>query len=116
MAKEADTVEILVVDDHPLTRLALREVLKEVKGKATVLEASSCSKAMLVIAEHPDLELILLDLNLPDRDGFSMLPELRERYPAISVVVLSAQHDRDTVVRALDLGALGFIRNRASLK
>jgi DNA-binding NarL/FixJ family response regulator len=116
MAKEADTVEILVVDDHPLTRLALREVLKEVKGKATVLEASSCSKAMLVIAEHPDLELILLDLNLPDRDGFSMLPELRERYPAISVVVLSAQHDRDTVVRALDLGALGFIPKSGQLE
>ncbi len=64
---------------------------------------------MQVIAEHPDLELILLDLNLPDRDGFSVLAELGERYPAISVVVLSAQQDRGSVVKALDLGALGFI-------
>jgi response regulator of citrate/malate metabolism len=70
------------------------------------LEASSCCQAMQVIAEHPDLELVLLDLNLPDRDGFSMLAELSERYPAISVVVLSAQQDRDSVNRALDLGAL----------
>ena len=102
-------MKILVVDDHVLILEALLGALKEVKGDATVLEASSCSKAMQVIAEHPDLDLILLDLNLPDRDGFSVLTELGERYPAISVVVLSAQQHRDGVVRALDLGALGFI-------
>src|SRR5215831_3271846 len=102
-------VKILVVDDHVLIREALRGVLKEVKGDAIVLEASTCSQAMQVIAAHPDLSLILLDLNLPDRDGFSILTELGERYPAISVVVLSAQQDRGSVVRALDLGALGFI-------
>ena len=102
-------MEILVVDDHALIREALRGVLKEVKGDAIVLEASSCSQAMQVIAEHPNLDLILLDLNLPDRDGFSVLAELGERYPAISVVVLSAQQDRGSVVKALDLGALGFI-------
>src|SRR5258707_4900589 len=102
-------VEILVVDDHVLIRQALRGVLKEVKGDAIVLEASTCSQAMQVIAEPPNLDLILLDLNLPDRDGFSVLTELGERFPAISVVVLSAQQDRGSVVRALDLGALGFI-------
>jgi DNA-binding NarL/FixJ family response regulator len=107
--KEVDNVEILVVDDHALIREALCGVLKEVKGDATVLEASSCSQAMQAIAQHPDLDLILLDLNLPDRDGFAMLNELSERYPAISVVVLSAQEDRGSVVRALDLGAVGFI-------
>jgi DNA-binding NarL/FixJ family response regulator len=102
-------VEILVVDDHALIREALRGVLKELKGEAIVLEASSCNQAMQVIGEHPNLDLILLDLNLPDRDGFSMLTELGERYPAISVVVLSAQQDRGSVLKALDLGALGFI-------
>jgi DNA-binding NarL/FixJ family response regulator len=102
-------MQILVVDDHVLIREALRGVLKEVKSDATVLEASSCSQAMQVIAEHRSLDLILLDLSLPDRDGFSMLIELGERYPALSVVVLSAHNDRDSVARALDLGALGFI-------
>jgi DNA-binding NarL/FixJ family response regulator len=102
-------VKILVVDDHALIREALRCVLKEVKGDATILEASSCNQAMQIVAEHTDLKLILLDLNLPDRDGFSVLSELGEHYPAISVVVLSAQQDRGSVVRALDLGALGFI-------
>jgi len=102
-------VEILVVDDQVLIREALRSVLSEVKGDATVLEASSCSQAMQVPAEHPNLDLILLDLNLPDRDGFSALTELGECYPAISVVVLSAEQHRASVVGALDLGAVGFV-------
>src|SRR5262249_51770342 len=58
---------------------------------------------------NDDIELVLLDLRLPDRDGFDVLSELRERHPAMSVVVLSAQQDRASVVKALDLGALGFI-------
>jgi DNA-binding NarL/FixJ family response regulator len=102
-------MKILVVDDHALIREALRGVLKEVKGDASVLEASDCRQAMQLIAAHADLSLILLDLTLPDRDGFSVLAELRERYPAISVVVLSAVQDRSSIVKALDLGVLGFI-------
>jgi DNA-binding NarL/FixJ family response regulator len=107
--KGISNVKILVVDDHALIREALRGVLKELKGDATVFEASSCNQAMQIVDEHTDLSLILLDLNLPDRDGFSVLSELGEHYPAISVVVLSAQQDRSSVIRALDLGALGFI-------
>lgn len=57
--------------------------------------------------------MILLDLHLPDRNGLSVLAELRERYPAISVVVLSAFNDYDNVTKALNLGALGFIPKSA---
>jgi len=76
-------MKILVVDDHVLIREALRGVLTELKRDATVFEASDSRQAMAVIAEHADLGLILLDLNLPDRDGFSVLAELRAHYPAI---------------------------------
>jgi DNA-binding NarL/FixJ family response regulator len=102
-------MKILVVDDHVLIREALRSVLKELKDDATVFEASDSRQAMALVAEHADLGLILLDLNLPDRDGFSVLAEVRAHNPAISVVVLSGQQDRGSVVKALDLGALGFI-------
>src|SRR5262249_797005 len=102
-------MKILVVDDHVLIREALRGVLAELKGDATVYEASDSRQAMALIAEHADLGLILLDLNLPDRDGFSVLAEVRAHHPAISVVVLSGQQDRGSVVKALALGALGFI-------
>jgi DNA-binding NarL/FixJ family response regulator len=106
-------MKILVVDDHVLIRESLRGVLRELKSDAVILEASDSRQAMQFIAEHADIRLILLDLGLPDRDGFSMLAELGERCPATSVVVLSAQHDRGSVVKALDLGALGFIPKSA---
>ena len=103
-------MKTLVVDDHVLIREAIRGVLRELKGEAAViLEASDSWQAMCQIEQNPDVELVLLDLGLPDRDGLEMLSELGNRYPTISVVVLSAQQDRDTVMKALDLGALGFI-------
>jgi DNA-binding NarL/FixJ family response regulator len=106
-------MKILLIDDHVLIRDALRGVLKELTDDATVLEAPDCSQAMRLIQEHPDLHLILLDLNLPDQDGFAFLTDLRRRYAKISLVVLSAFHDRENVLRALDLGALGFIPKSA---
>src|SRR5215813_9751488 len=106
-------MKILLVDDHALIRDALRSVLRELVGDATVLEASDCRQAMRVIEQNPDLHLILLDLNLPDRDGFAVLADLRKRYATISLVVLSAFHDRENIIRALDLGALGFIPKSA---
>jgi DNA-binding NarL/FixJ family response regulator len=102
-------MKILVIDDHALIRDALRGVLKQLRSDASVFEASDSRQAMRIIEDHPNLDLILLDLNLPDRDGFSVLADLRERYPAIAIVVLSALQDRHNVIRALDLGALGFI-------
>src|SRR4030095_1701384 len=102
-------MKILVVDDHELIREALHGVLKELKRDVIVLEAADSCQAMQHLSEQADIGLILLDLSLPDRDGFSVLSELCERRPAISVVVLSARQDRDSVAKALDLGALGFI-------
>ena len=103
-------MKILVVDDHVLIREAMRGVLRELKGEAAViLEAPDSRQAMHQIEQNPDVELVLLDLGLPDRDGLEILSDLANRYPTISVVVLSAQQDRDTVMKALDLGALGFI-------
>jgi DNA-binding NarL/FixJ family response regulator len=102
-------MKILVVDDHPLVREALRGVFDDLKTEVAMFEASDSGQAMKVVEEHTDLGLILLDLGLPDRDGFSVLGELRERHPGIAVVVLSATQDRNSVAKALDLGAVGFI-------
>jgi DNA-binding NarL/FixJ family response regulator len=106
-------MKILLVDDHALIRDALRGVIRDLMDDASVLEASDCRQAMRLIQDHPDLHLILLDLNLPDRHGFAVLAELRQRYATISVVVLSTINDRDSVLRALNLGALGFIPKSA---
>ncbi|MBX9776786.1 MAG: response regulator transcription factor [Xanthobacteraceae bacterium] len=102
-------MKVLVVDDHPLIREALRGVFHDLKDGVALFEASDSRQAMQLVAEHNDLELVLLDINLPDRDGFSVLSELREQHPGIAVVVLSGAHDRSSVTKALDLGAVGFI-------
>lgn len=107
-------MKILVVDDHVLIREALRGVLRELKGEdAVVIEAADSRQAMLQIEQNPDVELVLLDLGLPDRDGFEILAELAERHATVSVVVHSADQDRDRVMTALDLGAIGFIPKSA---
>jgi DNA-binding NarL/FixJ family response regulator len=106
-------MKILVVDDHVLIRQAMRGVLKKLKRDAAVVEAADSQETMEAIAGNPDIGLVLLDLTLPDRDGFSVLAELRERHPALAVVVLSAAQDRANVMKALDLGAAGFIPKSA---
>jgi len=106
-------MKILMVDDHVLIREALRGVLKELKRDAILLDASSSKQAMDIVADHPDIGLVLLDLNLPDRDGLDVLAELRDQYPAITVVVLSALQDRAVVLKALDCGAFGYIPKSA---
>ena len=108
-------MKILVVDDHTLIREALRGVLQELKPEAGVIDASSCREALeLAQANAAELDLVLLDLGLPDGDGFDTLGELRDLYPAVAIVVLSASKDRDSVTKVLDLGALGFIPKSAS--
>jgi DNA-binding NarL/FixJ family response regulator len=106
-------MKFLVIDDHVLIRESLRGVLKELKPEAAVVEATNAQETMRLVDAHPDLLLVLLDLALPDRDGFQVLAELRDRHPTIPIVVLSGHHDRANVVRALDLGALGFIPKTA---
>ena len=109
-------MKFLVVDDHELIREAMRVALAELDGDAAILEASDSRETMRLIEEHPDVDLILLDLNLPDRDGFTVLSELRKSHPAISVVVLSARQDHGSVVKALNQGALGFIPKSVTRK
>jgi len=107
--KQPSPMNILVVDDHFLIRDALRDWLTKLNSEATILEAANGHQAIELISEHTELQLVLLELDLPDRDGFSVLSELRKRHPTVSVVVLSARQDPESVARALDLGALGFI-------
>lgn len=106
-------MKILLIDDHALIRQATHGVLKKLRRDAVVLEANNSAEAMARLAENPDTGLILLDLSLPDRDGFDVLSELRQRYPDATVVVLSGHQDADKVRRALDLGARGYIPKSA---
>ena len=107
-------MKVLIVDDHALIRDALARVLANLAPDMTVLEATDPRLAFETIERELDLDLVLLDLALPGMHGLSVLQSLREKHPAISVVVISATSDRDSVKRALDRGALGFIPKSSS--
>ncbi|MHB8534990.1 MAG: response regulator [Sulfuricaulis sp.] len=107
-------MKILVVDDHPLIRAAVRNVLTQIETDVAVHEAQNCPAALALVDVHPDFSLVLLDLHLPGMGGLDALSILRERYPEIPVVVLSAADDRDSVLQALDRGAMGFIPKSSS--
>jgi len=109
-------MKVLVIDDHALVRDALRGVLRTVFGASRVAEAASWREAQRELRRPEGFELVLLDLGLPDRDGFEALLELRERHPECPVVVLSGQQDQASVSRALELGAVGYIPKSASRK
>src|SRR5262249_24550967 len=102
-------IKFFIVEDHPLIRRALQIFLKQLQRKTAIFEAPNSHEAIRIVEEHPDLGLILLDINLPDRDGFSVLGELRDRDATIPIIILSGSDDQDIVKRAFRLGALGFI-------
>lgn len=107
-------MKVLLVDDHPLILTALQAVVAGLEDGIEVLTADSGERAWQVLKDHPDLRLVLLDLRLGDADGFEVLGSMRREHPQVPVVVVSATESAGDVVRALDLGAMGFVPKRAS--
>ena len=100
---------ILVADDHPLFREALRGVVGRNIPGAELHEADNAQALYAMADAHPDADLLLLDLNMPGALGFSALVHLRGLHPQLPVVMVSAREEPAVVRRALDHGAMGFI-------
>lgn len=109
-------MKILVVDDHPLVLAAMAQLLLQLERPITMYGASDRDEAYALLAAHPDVALVLLDLALPGMRGLEMLGRLRRDFPRLPVAVLSATHDRATVDGALGAGARGFIAKTASAR
>ncbi len=107
-------MKILLVDDHVLFREGLALLLPSIVSDAEIVEAGSCEEAFRLIAQQNDVGMVLMDLGLPGMGGLDGIAELRERNPEIPVVALSSSDDRETVLRALDAGAMGFIPKSSS--
>ncbi|MCY6382500.1 response regulator [Hoeflea prorocentri] len=106
----------IIADDHPLFRGALRQALTGIEDGLEIVEAGDFSAARSAANEHPEADLLLLDLTMPGVSGLSGLIALRAEYVSLPVVVVSASDDPTTVRRALDLGASGFISKSASIE
>ena len=106
-------MNVLLIDDHPLILSALEVVVRSLAQDVSVTCAPSALLAREALAASPDFDLALLDLQLGDDDGFALLAELRASFPAVPIVILSASDRRAHVLRAIDLGAMGFVCKRA---
>jgi DNA-binding NarL/FixJ family response regulator len=107
-------MKVLLIDDHPLILSALQSVIQGLGDHVNVVGVSSARAARDTLKAQDDFDLVLLDLMLGDADGFDVLAEFRAAYPALPVVVVSASDRTSDVIRAIDLGAMGFVPKRAS--
>lgn len=112
----AQGYKFVIADDHPLFRGALKQAITRIADSGEVLEAGDFDAVKALIAEHDDLDLVLLDLSMPGASGLSALVELRGMQTAVPVVVVSAHDDPQTIRRAIELGASGFIPKSASVE
>ncbi len=106
---------LVIVDDHPLFRAALAQVIPQCLDNAQIEEADSFEALNAKLAEGPLPDLVMLDLTMPGVSGFSSLISLRARHPDMPVIVVSARDDGATIRRALDLGASGFISKSSNV-
>ena len=107
-------MKVLLIDDHPLILSALQSVIKGLGDDMSVVGAGSAAEARVALKTANDFDLVLLDLQLGDADGFDVLAEFRAAYPSLPVVVVSASDRSSDVIRAIDTGAMGFVPKRAS--
>jgi len=107
-------MKVLLVDEQPLILSALSHIIHSLAEGITVLTAESPERAFDLLAADGAVDLVLLDLLLGQGvDGFAVLAELRERYPALPVVVVSAIERLTDMVRVIDMGAMGFVPKRS---
>ncbi|MBN8427782.1 MAG: response regulator transcription factor [Xanthomonadales bacterium] len=108
--------EILIADDHPLFRDALRRTVAQILPDARLLEADSVDSLSELAQHHQQAELVLLDLNMPGAHGFSALVYMRAAFPTLPVLIVSAREDPALMRRALGHGASGFIPKSADVE
>ena len=113
IAIQAETV--IVADDHPLFRTAIKEALEADQGETNFLEANSFESLQALVDKNREVDLVLLDLHMPGVSGFAGLVYLCKRYPSVPVVIISANEDPVVIKRALEHGAAGFIPKSSSI-
>jgi DNA-binding NarL/FixJ family response regulator len=108
-----NTLKFIIADDHPLFRTALKVSLSQSFADCAVIEAASIAELQTVLSADTSKgtisDLILLDLHMPDAQGFSGLIHLQAHYPEIPVLVISASETPEVMCRAIDHGAAGFL-------
>jgi len=100
---------VLIADDHPMVRDGLRTVIAVAFDQCELFEASSIEEATAIVEREGDFDLVMLDLNMPGTTGFSGLVAMRDRFPSLPIVIVSAAQERGLARSAIAAGAAGFI-------
>ena len=109
-------MKVLLIDDHPLVLSALTDIIHKLDDRVQVLTADGPEQTFAMLAQDASVDLALLDPQLADGvDGFALLADLRQRYPALPVVVMAASDQLSDMVRAVDLGAMAFVPKRTPI-
>ena len=106
----------IVADDHPMVRDALKTALRQSFDGARIDTAASMAEAMTLLEREPEIDALLLDLDMPGMDGLTGLATLRATHPSVPIVVVSATRDGRVMRRVMDLGASAFMPKSASLE
>lgn len=107
-------LKILIVDDHKIFCDGLRLILTRLEPRPEVLEAASGQSALTLAEANSDLDLLMLDINLPDEDGVDVLLRLAKKFPSLPIIMLTATENRNLVRRCFEAGASGYIPKTAS--
>lgn len=107
--------DIVIADDHPLVRGALRQAIEGAFAETWVSETSDFDQLIRLLEGQPETDLVLLDLAMPGMRGFSGLIYLRTQYPHVPVAVVSANDNRCVMRRCIEIGACGFIPKTMAL-
>jgi DNA-binding NarL/FixJ family response regulator len=106
---EATPYRLIIADDHPLFRGALREAVSGLLPHADIAEAGTFDEAAKLLDQNGEVDLVLLDLTMPGVRGFSGLMYLRAQYPSVPIVVVSASDDPAVIRRCMEFGSSGFL-------
>jgi len=104
-----DNMKIILADDHPLFRQALMITLKSHFSGAEIFDAETIPELEQHLQNVNDADLLLLDLDIPGAQGFNSLITIRRSYPNLGVVIISGFEDKETIYKAMNFGAAGFI-------
>jgi DNA-binding NarL/FixJ family response regulator len=103
------STHVLIADDHPLFRAALRSAVVQAEPGTAIVEVGDLAGVLSRLEAEPDTDLVLLDLHMRDSHGLAGLAALRAQFPGVAALVVSASEDASVVRRALDHGAVGFV-------
>jgi len=106
-------IKILIADDHPIVRRGLKQIVQDEKDMKTVFEAANSDEVLAALREN-NFDLLLLDITMPGKSGLDLLVDLKNLYPELPILVLSALPEESYAKRVIKMGALGYIHKESA--